>query len=1549
MKKSRRRLMFGLSILAAALTARRSLAASATWNGTVNSDWSDAGNWSASPVPGTGNTATFDNAGNGNTTLNLGAGLIIHSLTFDTSSAAACTIGSGGVGSQTFSVNNNGNVTLNSGVINNQTVNANVTLGTDNTGGTTLTILNNAAATVTHAGNMSPFGANYKLLKFDGTGASTVSGNILNTIWIEKYGAGSATLSGNASTFLGSIAVKNGKLTLQGTNTAVTSGTTGGWMVIGDTASQKAMLYIQDDALWTRYDLGIGANATGPGAIYQSSGTFRLLRGANTACFRLGSVASGYGYYHLSGGSVFVNEAGIGGLYNGAVGVMDITGGTFTNTGYHTIARGGTTCSGLLNVMGGTVIYCTTAGTGPLSLNYGNSAGALAILNVGGGGGPAAVTGAGGTTASGSFAGKGLNLIANNTVGTIGIANLLVNGTLTVSDVAAGGGANPTAILNFDGGTLKATSPNVGANFMTSANIDGVYVHPGGGTIDNNGTAITISRALLAPTGNGVVTISGPSTQGSGYIGAPLVSITGGTGDGATGYAVMADDGSGNGTFKVDSIVVTSPGVYTVDPTTVILTGGVATVAASGFTINTAANASGGMTYTGTGTTTVSGASTYSGGTTLSEGMLLVGADTTGGPPTSGPVGTGALTLSGGTLAASGASRTLSNPIVVTALTTNILNGDFGGANFRNLTLSGAITGSGTLQNTLVGNSCSVNFTGDLSGFTGAFDYANSESGNGAWFRFGANSTVADASQARFALNGSGTAKNLGFTDGITGSTLKMGELSGNATFQGSYNGGANAIEIGALNTSTGFSGVLGISANNMANFSVTKVGGGTLTLSGTNLYTGGTTVNGGALNLAAGGGAGTIRGALTINTGATVNLTVEDALGYTSGQVVTPINVSSGTLNNANSTNNGLISTFNLTGGSMTSTGGGAFNINASGAINSLASDTMSTISAPVILRANGLTISTDLGTAPDGIDLDISGAIWQSASGYGFTKMESGTLALSGVNTYSGNTLVKNGTLLLTGTNSGGGVVIVGNTDGTAFVTLTNSPALTAGEFVIGDRDAAMSGTPPAANGTVTMYGGNVSVATWLIVGRQGGTGTLNQAGGTVTNASQTSGLIALGWGFGIANGMGVYNLSGDAALVANSARNLAGIGATSIQIGDYTGGNGAMNLSNNASVTTANRVLLANAGSSSGTLSLNDNASFTLTGGSGSGGLAVWGGTGSIHVVGGALNANWITLGQNAGSVATLNQNGGTTTVSTLWTTFNGVGTNNLNGGVQVVGGFNKGSGTGVINFNGGTLKASSGWTLGGGNVSTANVLANGANIDDGGYSITISQALLDGGGGGGLTKTGAGTLTLSAENTFTGPHDGQRGHAGRHRRGGRRPGSTTPVIELNAAAGTFSMWAATMSQTADPISLNRRNRSRPGARRMTALTVAGTATLGGTLNVTDSSGTLAAGQAYTVIRRRAPSPATFAATNLPALSGSQAWDVSYTGGKVVLTVTGSGPTYWWDEDGVAPLGGSGDMGCLVAADGIRRSPTPRSWRGTTRRRVCQRRFSREPRVR
>ncbi len=81
---------------------------------------------------------------------------------------------------------------------------------------------------------------------------------------------------------------------------------------------------------------------------------------------------------------------------------------------------------------------------------------------------------------------------------------------------------------------------------------------------------------------------------------------------------------------------------------------------------------------------------------------------------------------------------------------------------------------------------------------------------------------------------------------------------------------------------------------------------------------------------------------------------------------------------------------------------------------------------------------------------------------------------------------------------------------------------------------------------------------------------------------------------------------------------------------------------------------------------------------------------------------------------------------------------------------------GSGVGytLLVLDGGILRARTNTTTFMEGLSEASVRAGGALIDDGGNAITINQPLLNGGGGGGLTKFGAGTLSLGGVNTYSG---------------------------------------------------------------------------------------------------------------------------------------------------------------------------------------------------
>lgn len=435
----------------------------------------------------------------------------------------------------------------------------------------------------------------------------TFSGTLQNSgtgpLGFLKQGPASMTLSG-ANTFTGSFTVAAGTLNLTG---GLAANAVAANFRVGNVAETPARLNIEPTAtIGNRLSLYVGL--AGPGAVYQN-GSALTLTGAGTDGFRLGSNVGGYGYYKLSGGAFTVGEAGIGGLANDTAGVMDITGGTFSTAGYITVGRGGLTSSGLLNVTGGSVSAAR------MELNWAGAAGAQSVVNIGGGAGAAGITLAPSAT-------LGLQLSSNAIAGTVGIVNLLPNGTLTTG-IVGDANANPTGLLNFNGGVLKAATTNAGATFLSSAN-GGVYVYGNGGTVDNSGTAITIAKPLIGATGYGVSSIS--VTGGTGYVGAPLVKISGGIGTGATGHATI--DGSGN----LTGIVIDSPGsgYDTGDTLSVALVGGGGSGAVVGSVSLAEHTAHGGINFTGAAITTLSGVSTYTGNTTVSSGSIVYLGDNAG-------------------------------------------------------------------------------------------------------------------------------------------------------------------------------------------------------------------------------------------------------------------------------------------------------------------------------------------------------------------------------------------------------------------------------------------------------------------------------------------------------------------------------------------------------------------------------------------------------------------------------------------------------------------------------------------------------------------------------------------------------------------------------------------------------------------------------------------------------------------------------------------------------------------------------------------------------
>ena len=330
-------------------------AGGANWNGTSGSTWSTAGNWSSSPVPSASNnvhTATFNSAGNGNTTVSLVGGVTINTVLFDTANAAAYTIGSGAVGSQTLILENGGAVTTSNTVNNNELFNAALTLGTDTTV-QTYTISNNSTQPnrlLTLAGNITGAAsggtAGIKTLAVVGTGNTAISGNIANG------GATSLALTKSDS----------GTLTLSGTNTNTSGTTLGG-----------GILNVNSDAALGAFTSSITINS---GATLQAGGNV-------STTTRTLTLGSGGGTLDTPSGRVITFGAG-----------STILGTTLTKIGAGTLTIAGSQTYAALATSGGATNINSAIGTGSSSvsvagngttLKFGSVSQKLASLTIGAG------------------------------------------------------------------------------------------------------------------------------------------------------------------------------------------------------------------------------------------------------------------------------------------------------------------------------------------------------------------------------------------------------------------------------------------------------------------------------------------------------------------------------------------------------------------------------------------------------------------------------------------------------------------------------------------------------------------------------------------------------------------------------------------------------------------------------------------------------------------------------------------------------------------------------------------------------------------------------------------------------------------------------------------------------------------------------------------------------------------------------------------------------------------------------------------------------------
>lgn len=400
-----------------------------------------------------------------------------------------------------------------------------------------------------------------------------------------------------------------------------------------------------------------------------------------------------------------------------------------------------------------------------------------------------------------------------------------------------GGPLGASGAISFGGGVLEygaVNSNDYSGRFSTSGsqavNVDlnAQTVQFGTGLTSSNGS-LTVSDSA----GGGRLTLAAAGTYKGGTILNGLLTLVQGV-DGALG-STNASLTVSNGTVDVNGY---SLGIGALSGNGTILNNGgfpaILTVGNSNVTFTSQATMADGISplavvKAGTGVWTLQGTNTYSGGMTLRAGTLDLW--------NSRALGTNTFTLAGGVLQnTSGSEAVISNNVVAQAGTATSLRGT-GASNGNALAFRGNISGSGALT---VDSDASwypyVTLSGDNSGFTGTFTINGNNQG-----RMSIASTNSGSANAAWVLNnGADDCPNFGFTG-----TIKFGSLSGGGGW-GIRSGGAITLEVGALNTNSTFSGTLG--GKWVLAASLTKVGTGTLTLSGANTYSGATTISNGAL-----------------------------------------------------------------------------------------------------------------------------------------------------------------------------------------------------------------------------------------------------------------------------------------------------------------------------------------------------------------------------------------------------------------------------------------------------------------------------------------------------------------------------------------------------------------------------------------------------------------------------------------------------------------------------------------------------------------------------
>ncbi|MDR1275006.1 MAG: autotransporter-associated beta strand repeat-containing protein, partial [Candidatus Accumulibacter sp.] len=703
-------------------------------------------------------------------------------------------------------------------------------------------------------------------------------------------------------------------------------------------------------------------------------------------------------------------------------------------------------------------------------------------------------------------------------------------GTLSIgSDTNIGSGTN-----TLDGGALELTGTSYTKAWTVTTD-----------SVITNGAAVTFGGDLsgaggITKTGSGTLTLTG--NNAAAHTGG--MTVTGGT------LSIGSDTNIGSGTntlnggtLDLNSSAGTYAKAWTVDADSAINAGtGVAA------TLSGALSGAGGITKTGSGSLTLTGNNTaYTGDTTVTAGTIKGNI----------AVNTHLTVQSGATYDGSDAIRTIKalngTGNVKSNDTLTVQSGVFGGViSDSNSAASLEKTGAGTLTlsgtNTYTGG---TTITDGLIEFSSAAD--NFGTGkitlDGGGLKWNSNTedisgklNALEAGGGAFDTNGNDVtlATTITGTGGITKQGVGMLTLSGTNTYTGDTTVSDGTLQIGAGGNTGSVTGNITNNAkvafnrsNDMSydgilsgGGSLEKTGAGTLTLSGTNTYTGDTTVSDGTLQIGAGSTSGSVAGNIVNN--AQVSFNRSDDMSYDG------ILSGNGSLEKTGTGTLTLTGNNSYTGDTTVTAGTLAGNIAAnthltvqSGATYD-GSGAIRTINA---LNGTGNVTSNDTLTVQSGV---FGGVISDSNSAASLTKDGAGTLTLSGTNTYTGMTTVEAGTLDLTGsgvisdqlTLHSGANFDTGGVPDPFWNGSASQANLTRLDVQGGATPATYTGTLNVTSGEMNFYvPSTMSSGTLLTV-----TGNANVAGATVrVGIAGSSSPLAAGNQITLLNTTGTLNASG------------------------------------------------------------------------------------------------------------------------------------------------------------------------------------------------------------------------------------------------------------------------------------------------------------------------------------------------------------------------------------------------------------------------------------